>query len=265
MTAEEIYEMTKRIVCTGRGGTGKTTFIALAAKYLSSQDHPSLLLDIDGDQNLADMLGIDLEKEKVSTILDVLFELQKGKAYEDLKSMPMPQKIEYLLHSDCVYESEKFDLISLGVKWTTGCYCLPNDLIKGIIPKMANSYEYMLVDTPAGLEHLNRKVVSQVDDLFVMLDPSLKSINNVRRTERLTRELEITYKNFYLIANHKFDQSLESYIPTIEGASYLGKIDYDASVEKYNLIGRSLLELPEDSPAYLSVRRILAKAGYSAN
>ena len=257
--------MAKRIISTGRGGTGKTSFIALATKYLSSSNYPSLLIDIDGDQNLADMLGVDLEKEKVRTVLDVLFDLQKSKAYEGLKSMPMPQKIEYLFHSDCIYESEKFDLVSLGVKWTSGCYCLPNDLIKGIIPKMANSYKYMLIDTPAGLEHLNRKVMSEVDDLFVILDPSLKSIKNAQRIQKLAEELGIKYENFYLAANHRFNEDLEKYIQNIEGASYLGKIEYDANVEKYNLIGRSLLELPENSPAYLSVGRILVKAGYGGN
>jgi len=53
--------MSRKIVCTGRGGTGKTTFVALAALCLDS--HP-LLIDADSDQNLADMLGINLEKEK---------------------------------------------------------------------------------------------------------------------------------------------------------------------------------------------------------
>ncbi len=257
--------MARRVISTGRGGSGKTTFIALAAKYLSSVTSPLLVIDVDGDQNLADMLGVDLEKEKVRTILDVLFDLQKGTTYEQLKSMPMPQKIEYLLHSDCVYEGEKFDLISLGVKWTTGCYCLPSDLLKGIIPKMANSYKYMLVDTPGGLEHLNRKVVSEVDDLFVILDPSLKSIKNVQRTQKITKDLDIKYNNFYLVANHKFNEHLEEQFRHIEGTSYLGKIDYDANVEKYNFTGRSLFELPEDSPACLSVERILAKAGHASN
>ncbi|MGB2856995.1 MAG: ArsA-related P-loop ATPase, partial [Dehalococcoidia bacterium] len=56
--------MGKRIVSTGRGGTGKTTFTALATRYLAG---PLLLIDIDPDQSLADMLGIDLEKEGVRT------------------------------------------------------------------------------------------------------------------------------------------------------------------------------------------------------
>jgi CO dehydrogenase maturation factor len=257
--------MARRVISTGRGGSGKTTFIALVAKYLNSADHALLVVDIDGDQNLADMLGVDLEKEKVRTILDMLFDLQKGRTYNELKSMPMPQKIEYLFRSDCVYESERFDLVSLGVKWTTGCYCLPSDLLRGIIPRMADSYRYMLVDTPGGLEHLNRKVVSEVDDLFVVLDPSLKSLKNVQRIKKLTGELSIKYENFYIVANHKFDEELEEQICHIDGTSYIGKIDYDTNVERYNFTGRSLLELPDDSPAFLSVKRILAKTNCRSN
>jgi CO dehydrogenase maturation factor len=257
--------MAKTIVTTGRGGSGKTTFIALATKCLSSSSRPSLVIDLDGDQSLADMLGVDLGEKNVKTILDVLFNLQKGKAYEELKSMPMPQKIEYLLHSDCVYESEKFDLITLGVKWTSGCYCLPNDLLRGIIPRMANSYGYMLADTPAGLEHLNRKVISEIDDLFVVLDPSLKALKNVQRTQKLTGEIGIRYENFYLVSNYKFNRDLEELIQHVEGTSYLGRIDYDANVEEYNLLGKSLLDLPEDSPAYQSVVQMLTRAGYKTN
>ncbi|MCD6567244.1 MAG: AAA family ATPase [Dehalococcoidia bacterium] len=254
--------MAKILVTTGRGGSGKTTFVALAAKYLSSSERPSLIIDLDGDQSLADMLGVDLKERNVKTILDILFDLQKGKAYEELKSMPMPQKIEYLFHSDCVYESEKFDLVTLGVKWTSGCYCLPNDLLRGIIPGMARSYERMLVDTPGGLEHLNRKVVSEIDDLFFVLDPSLKAIKNVQRTLTLAGEIGIRYKNCYLVSNHSFKQDSEDLIRHEDGTSYLGKVEYDPNVENYNLIGKSLLELPDDSPACRSIARILTKAGY---
>ena len=48
----------------------------------------------------------------------------------------------------------------------------------------------------------------------------------------------------------------------ITGMKFLGKIAYDGNVEKYVFEGRSLLELPDDSPAYLSVREIMKKAGY---
>ena len=40
----------------------------------------------------------------------------------------------------------------------------------------------------------------------------------------------------------------------------MGRIDYDAGVEEFNLSGRSLLELPDESPACLSVKRVLERA-----
>ena len=250
--------MGKRIVSTGRGGTGKTTFTALATRYLA---HPLLLIDIDPDQSLADMLGIDLEKEGVRTVLDILYDIQKKEGYEELSAVPIPERIEYLFSTECIYESKEFDLVSLGVKWTEGCYCAPNNLLRGIIPRLAQNYAHTLIDAPAGLEHLNRNVTSEVDDLFIILDPSLKSLKNVDRIQRLTKEIGITYQNLYLVANYRFNEGLEKRIQR-NGGTYLGRIDYDARVEEYNLEGKSLLELPEDSPATLSVKEVLEKAGY---
>ncbi len=250
--------MGKRIVSTGRGGTGKTTFTALATRYLA---HPLLLIDIDPDQSLADMLGIDLEKEGVRTVLDILYDIQKREGYEELSTMPIPERIEYLFSTECIYESKEFDLVSLGVKWTEGCYCAPNNLLRGIIPRLAQNYAHTLIDAPAGLEHLNRNVTSEIDDLFVILDPSMKSLKSVDRIQRLTKAIGITYQNLYMVTNYRFNDELEKRIQNDSGA-YLGRIDYDARVEEYNLEGKSLLELPEDSPAALSVKKVLEKAGY---
>jgi hypothetical protein len=44
----------------------------------------------------------------------------------------------------------------------------------------------------------------------------------------------------------------------------LGKIAYDEAVKEYILKGESLLNLPSDSPAYVSVRKIMEKAGYTS-
>jgi CO dehydrogenase maturation factor len=250
--------MGRRIVTTGRGGTGKTTFTALAAKYL---ERPILLIDIDPDQSLADMLGVDLEKEGVRTVLDILYDIQKQEGYENLSDMPLPEKIQYLFNTECIYESEAFDLISLGVKWTEGCYCAPNNLIRAIIPKLAQNYANTLIDAPAGLEHLNRNVTSEVDDMFIVLDPSMKSLKNIERIQLLAKEVGISYQNFYMVANYRFSEELEKRIPSRNGA-YLGRVDLDAAVEKFNLDGKSLLELPDDSPAAQSVRKVLEKAGY---
>ena len=249
--------MSRKIVCTGRGGTGKTTFVALAALCLDS--HP-LLIDADSDQNLADMLGVNLEKEKIKTISEILFDIQKKKNTKELNSLSLPEKIEYLLNFSCLYESEDFDLISIGVKWTQGCYCMPNNILRSILPKLAESYRYTIIDSPGGLEHLNRRIVSEVDDIFVIIDPTVKALKNMERLKKIASEVGISYKNIYLVGNYRFKREKEKLAKS--SGNYLGKIKYDPELEEYTWNGRSLTDLSQNSPAFSSTREILKKAGY---
>jgi len=111
------------------------------------------------------------------------------------------------------------------------------------------------------VEHLNRNIVSDIDDLFVICDPSEKSLKHIGRIKEIMKAVGIKYNRFCLVANYEFDEGTEGYLRN-SGEIYLGKIDYDANLEQYNLQGKPLLELPEDSPACLSVKRILTKGGY---
>ena len=250
--------MAKIIVSTGRGGTGKTTFVALAVRYL---DSPSLLIDLDPDQNLADMLGINLDNGPVKTVSDALYGvIQKRKSGKEFDSTPLHHQMEYLLQSDCLYEGKKFDLLTLGVKLVPGCYCVPDDLLKANIPRLAKSYRDVVIDSPAGVEHLNRKVTQDINELFIFLDPSIKSIKHIKRVEDITKSVGIHYDHLYIVGNHEFEPETENYLRKVT-QHYIGKIQYDIELKKYNLNGKSLLELPDDSPACLSVKRILKDTG----
>jgi len=256
------------IMATGRGGTGKSTFVALASRYLKS---PLLLLDIDPDQSLGSMLGIELESATITTeagrelpvktLSDLTSDIEDEDAFFELGGGPPHVKIPLMLQWYTHYRSERFDLMSIGPKWTEGDYRSANYLFEFIIPSMGKDYATILIDSPAGLEHLNRRVVSAVDDLFIVVDPSGKSVRHVNRVKRITGEVGIRYKNLYLVGNHEFNGEADRIIKKT-GETYLGKMDYDSDVKTYNLQERSLLELPEESPACLSVRRILEKAGY---
>ena len=251
--------MAKKIVSTGRGGVGKSTFAALATKYLNP---PIILIDLDPDQSLPDMVGADLEKEKVATVSSALNDIiEERKSDRNSGSIALTEKMEYLLQTECLYEDRRFDLITLGSKLTRGCYCAPDEILKMNIPRLAKKYANVVIDSPAGLEHLNRKVFSDIDDLFIILDPSSKSIKHIERVEAITKAIGIHYKHFYLVGNYRFDEGLEKYFKDSDGI-YLGRIEKDDNVESYNLLRKSLLELPDDSPACLSIRRIMEKAGY---
>jgi len=244
--------MVNLILCTGRGGTGKSTFSAMVSKYLSP---PLLLIDADPDQSLADMLGVDLEKEGVSTVASMVSD---AKNMGGLSPRLYFDELKDSLYANCICRSQELDLLTLGTKWAEGCYCLEDNSLKGIIPRLIGEYESVVIDSPAGLEHLNRRVVSHIDDLFVLSDPSLKSTRHVERMKRVTGEVNITYDFLYLVANHEFNEEAERYLQDL-GEHYFGKIDYDVNVKDYNLKGKSLWDLPEDSPACLSVKGLLRR------
>lgn len=252
----------KLLVTVGRGGTGKTSFVALTAKYFIDMDvAPILLVDADPDQNLGEMVGVDLHAVGKKTISELLVEtfLEEGGT---TVGVPPTQRIESRIWSHGMYEGENFDFIALGTKWIEGCYCLPNAALKGALESLTKNYRYVLIDSPAGLEHLNRRITSRIDDVFDVIDPSKKSFEHVERAYRVATEVKIAFKNFYVVGGFRFPETLENQAKSLLRFKFLGKIAYDENVEKYVLAGESLLNLPSDTPAYVSVKRIMEAAGH---
>jgi CO dehydrogenase maturation factor len=218
----------KKLTTMGRGGSGKTSFVALMTKYfIEKGETPLLLVDVDPDQNLAEAVGIDLKKEGKSTISELLIEtfLDEGGT-------------------------------SVGVA------CLPDASLKRALEGLTKTYRYILIDSPAGLEHLNRKVTSKIDDIFDVIDPSHKSFNHVERAYRVAKEVKIEFTNFYVISGNRVPNELEKEVQKRIKQKYLGKIAYDKAVEEFVLNGKSLLELPSSSLAYNSVKQLMKDAGY---
>jgi CO dehydrogenase maturation factor len=252
----------KLLVVMGRGGTGKTSFTAMMAKYLMERgETPLLLVDSDPDQNLGEMVGVDLYEHGKKSISDLLIEtfLVEGGTYV---GVPPSERIESRIWSHGMYEGDEFDFIAVGTKWLEGCYCLPDAALKAALESLTKNYRYVLVDSPAGLEHLNRRITSRVDDIFDIIDPSKKSFDHVKRAHRVAKEVKIEFQNLYVVGGFRFPESLEAQARKILPFRFLGRISYDETVEEYVLSGKSLLELPPDTPAYLSVKEIMKNAGY---
>jgi CO dehydrogenase maturation factor len=252
----------KTLVTIGRGGTGKSSFTALMAKnFIETNQSPLLLVDADPDQNLAEMLGVDLREAGKSTIAELLvstFIEQGGTTV----GIPPTERIESRIWENGLYESKDFDFLAVGTKWVEGCYCMPNSALKGALESLTKNYKYILVDSPAGLENLNRRITSKVNDIFDILDHSKKSMDHVKRAYKIAKEVEMNFENFYLVGGYRFPAELGKQAETDLKFKYLGKIEQDETLDEYVLDGKSLLELPNDNKAYLSVKKILKTLGY---
>jgi CO dehydrogenase maturation factor len=247
----------KTIVTMGRGGTGKSSFVALMAKYLLEKNKtPLLLVDADPDQNLAEMVGVDLEAAGKKTIAELLSDTFIAKGGTTVGIAPS-HRIENQIWEQGLYEGDHFDLFAVGTKWVEGCYCLPDAALKNALLSITKNYQYILIDSPGGLEHLNRKIASNVDIIFDVMGPSAKSFAHVRRAYRVIGEVGISFNRFYIIGGYAFPSDASARVSEETRLPYAGNIAWDEDVAAHVLAGDSLLEVPGTSVAYRSVSEIM--------
>ena len=247
----------KTIVTMGRGGTGKTSFVALMAKYLIERHAtPILLVDADPDQNLAEMVGVDPEASGRRTIAELLSDTFIERGGTTVGIAPS-KRIETRIWEQGLYEGGEFDLLSVGTKWVEGCYCLPDAALKNALGAITRQYRYILIDSPGGLEHLNRRIVGEVDILLDVMGPSSKSFAHVRRAHRIITGTGIRVGRWYVIGGYGFPAELGDRAAAETGLAWAGKIAEDPVLAGDVFAGRSLLETPATSPAYASVVTIL--------
>ena len=115
----------KTLVTMGRAGTGKTSFVALQTKYfIERKETPLLLVDVDPDQNLAEMVGVDLEREGVKTISELVTDTFIRKGGTTIGIAPA-DRIETRVLEEGLYEGESFDLIAVGTNGSRAATACP--------------------------------------------------------------------------------------------------------------------------------------------
>ncbi len=237
----------------GKGGTGKTTLAGMLIKCLKDRDlGPILAIDADPNANLNYVLGVEVTETVGGIREDVT--LRRG----DLPAgMSKPEYINFKIHSS-VMEAEGYDLLVMGRPEGRGCYCFANDVLRRAIDTLSDNYPYIVMDEEAGMEHLSRRTTRDVDVLLMCADPSLRSLVAVSRINDMADELELNISRKYLVVCRLPGELPESMSREIErlGLDLVGIVPYDDLVSEYELSGKPLLELPDESPALRAVCEI---------
>ena len=246
----------KSLSISGKGGSGKTTFTALLLKNLVEYGNYNSILVIDGDPaaNLPDVLGVQVEK----TVGDVIDEYRRRVAIGET----FPPHVFEAKVFEALIETPKFDLLVMGKTEGKGCYCYVNAVLAQIVQTLMENYDLIIFDMEAGLEHIARRVDTFVDMLVIITDPSKMGFSTTEKIVEMVRKSEdIKIRDVYVVGN-KFD-SEEPVKKLAEklGIGFGGVIPYDENVQKFNLEGKPLLELPSDSPAVKAVREIAKRLG----
>jgi CO dehydrogenase maturation factor len=249
--------MTKIIAISGKGGTGKTMFSTLLVKALAEKTNSMLVIDADPDSNLPETLGVPVE----TTIGDIREELKKKINEGELPGGMTKQDFLMSKIYEIIVETENFDLLVMGRPEGSGCYCSVNNWLRQIIDNLAKSYEYVIIDTEAGLEHLSRRTTQNVDVMIVVSDASKRGLGTAKRIKKLANELEIKFKDIYVVANkvNKDNESIVEENSKELGLNLIGKLPFDEEISNYDLIGKPLYDLDDKNKVYNIVKEIASK------
>ena len=248
------------IAVVGKGGTGKTTVSALLVKYLIRRGRvPVLAIDGDPAVSLPHALGLPVE----STVGDIREEsLSGGKGVPGSmgKAGFLRLKIQEIL-----VESNGFDLLVMGRPEGPGCYCFVNSILRDAVDALAGSYAVTLMDCEAGMEHISRRTTRRADVLVLVSDPSRRGIATAGKIAELARRLESRVGRIVPVLNRfpegggeELKRRLIEGMPVDPSSTGVIVLPDDPLVRACELDDRSLLEIPDDTPAYRALVKALS-------
>ena len=252
--------MYKRIAVAGKGGTGKTSLTGLIIHYLvQAGKGPILAVDADSNSNLNEVLGIDVEQDIGSIREEANWAERRGTQIP--AGMTKNEYLEYQLNS-VVSEGNGFDMLVMGRTQGEGCYCFVNGILKRQIEKLSTNYNHVIIDNEAGMEHISRGTVGNMDLLLLVSDYSRRSIQAVGRIQVLAEELKLNIPKVGLIVNKAPNGELtDSIMEEIQNQNLnlIGVVPLDPAISEYDAKGIPLVQMPDDSISKQALKDILNK------
>ena len=242
------------IAVVGKGGVGKTVLTTLLAKIIS-QNHNLKMLLIDADPthpHLSNMVKLIPEK----TLEEVRLQAVEKALKKEISTKLIAKNIDFEVYN-AMAESKDYCLFSIGRPEGPGCFCPSNTLLKRVIESISKDFDLILIDCEAGLEQINRMVIESVDIILIVTDVSLRSVETANSIRNSAKKFT-NYKKIGVIINRvKGDigvilKKLEEFKLTI-----IGQIPEDPNVFQYDLDGKSIIDLPENSISLLEIKKIV--------
>jgi CO dehydrogenase maturation factor len=238
---------------------GKTLISGMLVRHLAHEGRgPVLAVDADANSNLHEVLGVE-RGESVGSIREEMKKL----AGEMPGGMSKPEFIEYKVET-ALSEEQGFDLLVMGRPEGPGCYCYANNLLRDVMRRLAGRYDHVVVDNEAGMEHLSRRLIQDMDLLLVISDPSLRGIETAFRLCQIPDEVETHVGAKALVVNRVPNSGLsaEAKQRIQQGPiPLLGCIPEDADVMRCDQAAGNFASLYPDSPFARCVVDVAARLG----
>ena len=248
--------MGKTIAVAGKGGVGKTAISALLIDLLSKKG-VVLAVDADPATNLNAALGLPLGVTVGRAREDITEDIQKGR----LSPTVSKQDLLDMKIREALVESNKIDLLPMGRPEGPGCYCAANHMLRLSIDRLAKNYDYTVIDSEAGMEHISRQTTRDIDILLIISDVTMRGITTAARMKDLIKEMRTKVGVVGLAVNRvkkSLPQEIEKAVSDF-GLELVATIPEDLNLAELDIKGKPIIELPENSPLRQSVKDIVAR------
>ncbi len=250
--------MTWTLSITGKGGVGKTTLAAMAVRWLAARAAgPILAVDADPNACLDALLGVRAEV----TVGGVREEARQISQALSAGGMGKSELLDLKIH-EALIEADAFDLIVMGRPEGPGCYCYANNVLRGVLGRLAERYPAIVIDNEAGLENLSRRTVQRSDWLIFVADPSARGLETARRLYDLALDLKVDAGAFGLVVNRVRDASTQDRARarfSDTPVAILGALPEDGALAARDAEGGSIFGLAGDSSAYRAAGEIFSQ------
>lgn len=175
-----------RVAIAGKGGAGKTTLTATAARLLAADGRRVVLIDGDSNPNLGVAVGIDQPADPPILPPDLVSRAFDGPA--------LTEPVDEVLATHAVSGPDGIRLTHMGMPGHAeeGCLCSAHAVVSATLNDIgADPDDVALVDMEASPEHLSRGTTRHVDLLLLVVEPYFRSLETARRMAELAEELPI--------------------------------------------------------------------------
>lgn len=251
--------MHKVIAVCGKGGVGKTALTAMVTREMKKRADVGRLLVVDGDPALGLLYALNVETDKtIGAVSDKVLEAaESGDAGSQAE---VANELDYLITST-LKEEDGYSVIAMGRMNAKGCFCSVNDLLKDALEELVDKFDTIVIDGEAGLEQIDRQVVERINTLVLVTDSSFRGIQTVHHIEELVKNGAAPDCSLISVVFNRIqgdERTLEE-LQALVHLPVLGIVPYDATLQTFDAQGRTLLELPDDTPALMAVDAVVEK------
>lgn len=229
----------KLSVC-GKGGSGKSTVVALLAEEAVAKGYRVLVVDSDeSNTGLFQMLGFDHSPAPLMDLVGGKASLKEKMSQPNVLAEPRIATKD--IPREHTLEGDKLKLITVGkiLQSLEGCACPMGALSREFLKKLSlSSGEMAIVDMEAGIEHFGRGVETSLDSMLMVVEPPLESVTVAEKMRNLAFEagMEDVWAILNKVPSDDIRMKLEGELKE-RGIGVIGSVHLDPVLFKFSMEG----------------------------